>query len=176
MYNKHINIAFFSRIVAFIDIMKGSWNVLESYYQDADYGINYSHIKSENPPGMDFHLHERFEIYFFISGKINYFVEKEVYSLKHGDLLLMNSHEIHKPSFRSGEVYERIVIHFDPNIPRLFNPSGYDLLSCFVNRPRGEQNRIRLDSNQIHQVHGMLMKIEELNSIGSDESRVLKLT
>jgi quercetin dioxygenase-like cupin family protein len=81
--------------------------------------IGYAHTRRENPEYADFHLHDLFEIYFFISGNVHYFIEKKVYTLHYGDLLLMNSQEIHKPSCSPGEPYERITIHFDAAIHRL---------------------------------------------------------
>ena len=134
--------------------------------------------------GADFHLHDRFEIYFFISGDLNYLVESKVYPLKYGDLLIMNSHEIHKPSFQPDapagrqleKPYERIVIHFDPQLPRLFNPSESDLLNCFVNRPKGEQNKISLGKTGIEEVLELFKKIELLSSIPEPHGNLLRLT
>lgn len=150
--------------------------MLDLYYKDTEEAINYVHFRTENPPAADFHLHNRFEIYFFISGNVTYFIEKKVYHLKYGDLLVMNSHEIHKPSFQPGEAYERIVIHFDPSIPRLFNPPGFDLLHCFVNRPIGEQNKINLSKSQIDEVLKMFQRVEKLDKNPHSSSGILKLT
>ncbi|HHW21502.1 MAG TPA: AraC family transcriptional regulator [Clostridiaceae bacterium] len=110
----------------------------------------------------DFHLHGRYEIYFFISGNVKYFVEKKSYALKYGDLLVMNSHEIHKPSFLDYSPYERYVIHFDPELPRIFSYNSDDLLSCFENRPVGEQNKIVLRPEQIEELKGLFRKIERI--------------
>ena len=52
--------------------------MLDTYYSDADFKINYRHVSSElDPYFSNFHLHNRYEIYFFISGSVNYFVEKK---------------------------------------------------------------------------------------------------
>lgn len=151
--------------------------MLDLYYSKSDYCIDYSHTTTENPQNMDFHLHDRFEIYLFISGKVKYFIENKVYSLKYGDILIMNSHEIHKPFFVSDCIYERIVIHFDPMIAKLFSQPELDLLNCFIYRPKGEQNKINLTKDQLNEVLNLLMKIEKANndSISMPEARTLKL-
>lgn len=135
--------------------------ILDFYFSNHGYVIDFSHTITEGPITTDFHLHSRYEIYFFISGNVKYFVEKKSYILKPGDLLVMNSHEIHKPSFLDYSPYERYVIHFDPELPKLFNYNGSDLLNCFVNRPVGEKNKIALRSDQIEELKGLFQKLEK---------------
>lgn len=150
--------------------------MLDFYYKNIEAAIDYGHSVSSGPYPQDFHLHDRFEIYLFISGSVNYFIEKKVYPLKFGDLLVMNSHEIHKPSIIPDEPYERIVIHFDPAVPHLFSSPECDLLHCFVNRPIGGQNKISLSRIQTDEIMRLFLRLEnmEKSPVGSDA--VLKLT
>lgn len=146
-----------------------------TYYKDINDSINYGHMRIENPEQADFHLHDRFEIYFFISGNVNYFIEKKMYTLHYGDLLLMNGHEIHKPSFSPGEPYERIVIHFDAAIPQSLSSPSFNLLNCYINRPLGEQNLISLNRKQCEEILKLFGKMEVLGDETSNGSDVLKL-
>jgi AraC-like DNA-binding protein len=148
---------------------------LNIYYRDCNESINYNHLRIENPGQADFHLHDRFEIYFFISGNVNYFIEKKVYTLHYGDLLLMNSHEIHKPSFSPGEQYERIVIHFNSEILQSLSSPSFNLLNCFTNRPSGEQNLISFSRRQSEEILKLFGKIEALGDETANGSDVLKL-
>lgn len=148
--------------------------MLNNYYTNADL-IGYEHHTTK-PFRADFHLHNFYEIYFFISGSVNYFIEKTSYRLKYGDLLIINSNEIHKPSFLNNDTYERIKIHFDPSIPILFNTSEYNLLDCFINRPRGEQNKISLNSEQVNTVQKLFKKIGDAQNNPSDATKIIKLT
>lgn len=151
--------------------------MLDLYYSDANSRVFYRHVSTSlDPYYSNFHLHNGFEIYFFISGSVNYFVEKKVYPLKYGDLLIMNNNEIHKPSFLDNSVYERIVIHFDPSIPQLFNTNTYSLLDCFINRPTGEKNKISLTDKQKDDILKIYKRIETQNGEVSEESKILKLT
>lgn len=148
---------------------------MEIFYSNLEESLRYAHTTTENTKPADFHLHNYFEIYFFISGNVNYFIEKKVYSLHFGDLLLMNSHEIHKPSFNSGELYERIVIHFNPALAQSFSTPSFDLLSCFTGRPSGEQNLISLSTKQSEEILKLFDKIEESGGEAANGSDILKL-
>ncbi|HEX3045129.1 MAG TPA: AraC family ligand binding domain-containing protein [Bacillota bacterium] len=145
--------------------------MLDSYYADADHWLNFAHTRSFPRETIEFHLHNYYEIYFFIAGGVDYFIEKRVYPLKYGDLLLMNNHEIHKPTFRSQEVYERIVIHFEPELGRIFSTPKFNLLHCFLNRPKGEQNKINLGPSEVKELMEIFTRLEGLTvdpPVGSD--------
>lgn len=151
-------------------------SMLERYFQDPSKVVDYSRSRTENTPAMEFHMHDRFEIYYFISGDVHYFIEKNIYRLQYGDLLIMNSSEIHKPQFLSGAPYERIAIHFDPEIARQLSSPSFDLLKCFTDRPKGEQNKISLNQKQLADVEGLLQKYGRASQNRSEGSEILKLT
>ncbi|MEN6313481.1 MAG: AraC family transcriptional regulator [Clostridiaceae bacterium] len=150
--------------------------MLKSYYSNNKESLVYDRFKSDTSLDLDFHLHDTFEIYFFISGNVNYIIEKRVYSLKYGDLLIINSDEVHKPTFQSNEAYERITIHFDSAIPNMFNISGQNLLNCFVNRPKGEKNKTSLNNRQLEQISKFFIKIEQAEKNTNTWSSLVKLT
>lgn len=149
--------------------------MFDMYYENIDDVIGYSHNATLSPVTQDFHLHDRYEIYFFISGDVTYFIENKVQKLEYGDLLIMNSHEIHRPSVKHGDTYERIVIHFDPSLPGLLSPKEYDLLDCFENRKPGEGNRLRLDNARCTELLRLFAKFEELPRPTHESGKVLKL-
>lgn len=149
--------------------------MLDFYFKNESQVISYKHTKSETPPKTAFHLHNRFEIYFFLSGNVNYLVEKKVYPLKYGDLLVMNNLEIHKAQIQPGKVYERITIHFSPEIAQVFSPEDYNLLSPFINRPKGLQNKVNLLPAQTGVILDQFHKIEALQNQDNKEFQILKL-
>lgn len=134
--------------------------MFDKYYKNPVKMLSYAHTKDYVPGTCDFHLHDNYEIYFFISGNINYFIEKNVYSLKYGDLLIMNTHEIHRPSDQGCMPYERIVLNFDPKLAKSLSSPDFDLTNCFVNRKIGEHNRFNLNENQISDINSILKNIE----------------
>jgi AraC-like DNA-binding protein len=148
--------------------------MLDSYYAQANQWINYSHNRSMPLKNAEFHLHNRFEIYFFVAGAVNYFIEKQVYHLNSGDLLLINHHEIHKPTFLFEQPYERIVIHFEPELGNLLSAPEFNLLHCFLQRPQGEQNKVNLNQVERNKLLKLFAKMEDC--IASPAADTLKLS
>jgi YesN/AraC family two-component response regulator len=143
-------------------------------YGNIDDCIRYEHkLFNPNLYNVNFHLHEEFEIYFLISGDVNYFVEKSMYPLKYGDLMITNNQEIHKPAFRNDTLYERITLQFAPHIVRAFNSPRLDLLNCFLNKPKGQQNKISLRPSQTKEILRLFHQMENLKNDAGYE--ILKL-
>ncbi|MGG1556303.1 MULTISPECIES: AraC family transcriptional regulator [Paenibacillus] len=116
--------------------------------------VTFRHSVTHTPAPLGFHQHQdQYEIYFFLTGDVHYFIEKQVYQLQYGDLLIMHSNELHRPNFQSKKQrYENVVIHFNPSLAEHFNAPHFDLLGCFHNRAFGERNRIRLSQPQIDDI------------------------
>lgn len=137
--------------------------------------FNYMHTRGDIIP-INFHSHDGFEIYFLISGDVNYFIEKKVYALKYGDLVITNDYEVHTPSFRSGKTYERIIIQFSSELPEKFSTPGLNLLDCFINRPLGLNNKISLSKNKLAELLNLFGRIESSSSSNALGSDILKTT
>lgn len=133
--------------------------MLDMYYNDIKKYIHFMHVPVEFRY-TEFHLHDYFEIYFFISGNAKYFIEKKVYSLNHGDLLITNTNEIHKSVVVPGQIYDVISMQMDPAFLQLLSSPKYSLLNCFINRPHGENNKISLVKDQLKTVIDIFEKIE----------------
>jgi len=77
--------------------------------------FNISHTADPKAPAeYPVHIHDRYEIYYFLSGDVTYFIEGQSYPLSRHDLLVINTGELHRPVFNSSRPYERITIHFRP--------------------------------------------------------------
>lgn len=64
---------------------------------------------------IDYHAHSDFyEIYFFHAGTCKYLVEKQIYHLQPGDILLLDGTLLHKPYVLPNSEYIRSHIHFSP--------------------------------------------------------------
>jgi AraC-like DNA-binding protein len=139
--------------------------------------LQYNHRRLEQPPRMEFHLHDWYEVYFLIAGDVHYLIEKKVYPLTNGDLLVMNNRELHKPTFRSNTPYEVIVFHFEPDLVTMFDSVfQYGLLDCFTNRALGEQNKIHFHPHQLEEVLTLFNRIDAMLRQPSDESGLLLTT
>ena len=136
--------------------------------------IMYMHLISDSKIDLGYHFHDLYEIYFLISGSVDYFIDRKIYVLEYGDLLVINNQEIHKPSIKSIDNYERIIIEFDPSILSPFCSSDFNLLGCFVNRQKGEWNRVNLSNDQLNEIHELFKKFESLGDNTSEGADILK--
>lgn len=96
-------------------------------------------------PTRDFHIHDHYEIFLFLGGSVNGFVDQYSYPLQRGNVLLFNNHEIHKIINLSPEPYERLTIHFKAPLIFPFCTATTNLLACFQNRQPGEHNLAHMD-------------------------------
>lgn len=124
------------------------------------------HYRDARFSGVPVHQHDFYEIYFFISGNVEYSVEGKIYELKKGDLLLINPLELHQPRISADQAdYERIVLWI--NKEYLFSLSSNDtsLTRCFDNTNPDHTNLLRLSYPAQEQV-GLLLSelIREQNT------------
>lgn len=123
---------------------------------------------------IDFHLHDGYEIYFLISGDVDYFVDNKVYSLKHHEMMITNPFELHTPVFRTREPYERAVVEFLPEIPLRYSRPDFNLLECFHNRANGEKNKISLEPAALRQVTDIFGQLKALAPQQHSASEIMK--
>ncbi len=84
------------------------------------------------------HTHDCYEIFCFLSGRANYFVEGSIYPLHPGDILLMKKSEAHSLLLKSTQPYERVVINFNAAV--IAAPLRERLESFLDGRPLGKRN------------------------------------
>ena len=86
---------------------------------------HYFHLRDTAGQERDFHFHEFDKIVLLLSGRVDYFVESEVYALEPWSLLLVKHHTIHKALIDKSEPYERVIIYLDRKyFERIFPDAG----------------------------------------------------
>lgn len=114
---------------------------------------------SNKPIDISNHYHEGCEIYFFISGDAEYFVENKKYSLKCGDVMITREDEIHSPIIYGDGVYERIYIQFDPSLLDLYKTDSFNVLDIFYKRAMGDNNKITMSEKNVKYFWELLNKL-----------------
>ena len=92
------------------------------------------HMNDSDSSKVRLHSHDFFEVFFLLSGVMDYIVEGSRYTLEPGSLLLIPPNELHRPEISTVCSFERIVLWLSPgylsllsqDIPGLFT----ELLSC----------------------------------------------
>ena len=124
--------------------------------------FEFHHTYNETPPEVEFHQHPFYEIFFFLSGNVNYIIEGRNYNLRPGDVLLTSSSDIHRPNIRPGKPYERIVIWLsDDFFGHLKDFYGEDLTTCFTDSALRDYRLIRPDNQNIIHIKKLFTKISE---------------
>ena len=78
-----------------------------------DTDVVFHYLESvEHDREFQMHFHDIYEIYYFVDGDADYFVEGKQYRLKPDSLLLLAPHAIHGVRVNSPEQYKRYTIHF----------------------------------------------------------------
>ncbi len=107
------------------------------------------HYKDAKFEGVPVHQHDFYEVYYFISGNVEYNVEGKSYHLKKGDILLINPLELHQPRIGPDQSnYERIVLWVDKNFLASLCSNETSLTRCFDNTNPGHSNLLRLSRKQ----------------------------
>jgi hypothetical protein len=61
------------------------------------------------------HYHKAYEVFYLFQGQRNYFIKDTAYPIQPGDLVLVNSNDLHKTSQLGEPSHERIVLYFAPS-------------------------------------------------------------
>ena len=101
------------------------------------------HYRDKNPESVALHYHDFYEIFFFLSGNVDYRVEGRTYRLQTGDLLLIAPQELHQPTIEPDVPYERIVLWIDKAYLQNLSTPTMDLSGCFGNEITGPINLLR---------------------------------
>lgn len=119
--------------------------------------FHYLDIKTRH---MEAHYHDFYEVFCFLDGEVDYWIEGSTYHLKPGDILLINPTELHKPIPRSEtENYERIVLWLNKNYLSKINDSLFE--SCFdTSRPTYKKimHPTKLQKSEILSLFNSLLK------------------
>lgn len=147
--------------------MKHNDCFLQNNFLDIKYVKSETITQKEN---FNMHLHDFYEIYYFLEGDVTYYIEGHAYKLSPNNLLIINNRELHKPIFNSNKPYKRIVIHFYPWNLSKYDSYDFDLLKCFENRKEAQNNLIKDETKKIF---NYLEKITEYVKQESPESELM---
>ena len=116
------------------------------------------HLHTAPQNSVDYHYHEFCKILMLLSGGGEYYVDGQRYLLQAGDIVLLNSHSIHRPDMDAGMPCERIIIYVDPGFLQRSSTENCDLLSVFS----GEKGHVlRLSDSRRKKLFLLAAALEE---------------
>lgn len=90
------------------------------------------HYREPRPNTVEVHHHDFYEVYYLLSGEVEYWVDGRIIRMQKGDLLLINPLELHRPIVDAGsQVYERIVLWINKEYLESLHSDQMDLSRCF---------------------------------------------
>ena len=90
------------------------------------------HYREPKPNTVEVHHHDFYEVYYLLSGEVEYWVDGRIIRMQKGDLLLINPMELHRPVVEAGgQVYERIVLWINKEFLETLHSDRMDLSRCF---------------------------------------------
>lgn len=99
------------------------------------------HARDDEPDEKSFtmHIHDKCEIYLFLSGDVEYLVEGSRYPLDEGSLMIIRPAEAHAPKIVGKGTYERYAVNFPLELVKNIDPK-LRLLTPFTARALGKDN------------------------------------
>ena len=113
-------------------------SILRQYKSDDLVG-RYAIDTHPRPEDFNMHIHDKYEISYFISVKGEYTVEGTPYPIFPGCVIISRPSETHGARISPDREYERCVINFSENVLKAIDPER-KLLRAFDNRPLGRGN------------------------------------
>jgi len=141
-------------------------------YIDDDIYFHHSIDISPKPDNFPMHAHDKYEIYYFISGDAQFLVEGSEYQLEPGSIMLMQPAETHTLLLFSNLPSKRYAVHFSPNILDKIDPEK-SLLEAFCKRAIGQQNIYTVSDYRSKFVHDCFYHMQ--GSISSEYDRKLAI-
>jgi len=143
----------------------------EDYYYDIGESLQTQDSCSVIPFESRYHFHENYEIYLFLSGNVDYYIEENHYQLQRGHLFVMNDKEIHRVSVHDSSPYRRVVVHFDRRMVTMMNTPTTNILACFRDHQPGIGNALVVNETQLQDICAkidMLGEVSKSSTYGSD--------
>lgn len=111
-----------------------------------------------------FHRHEGYELYLFLQGNVNCYVEQQCFHMEPGDLLVIHPGQYHRPVMLDQSSYERITLNFQESFLQKLSTGQSDLSTAFHRSSKDNICLIRLSGEQLQRYVSLISKIEPLLS------------
>lgn len=147
----------------------------DDYYYAIKESLETQNSRTVNSFDGRYHFHKNYEIYLFLSGNADYYIEENHYPLQRGHLIVMNDKEIHRVSVRDSSPYQRIVVHFDHRMVTMLNTPETNVLSCFRDHQPGIGNALVVSEERLLSLYEKMEKIGELSKSSDYGSDVLSV-
>ena len=115
------------------------------------------HLKSKGGTQVEYHYHEFCKILLLLQGSGGYYVDGQRYLLQSGDIVLLDTHSIHRPELDANAPYERIILYISPEYLQRQSTTDCNLKTVFS----GEKGHVlRLAGEQQQKIFRIAAQLE----------------
>lgn len=125
-------------------------------------GLLFRHLTTNYSMYGSFHLHDSYEIYLFLQGNANCYVEQQCFHMERGDLVIIRPGQYHRPAMLDDSSYERVTINISESLLAHLSTRQTDLSLLFRGLPKETVSHVRLTEEQLHHVLSLIAKAEAL--------------
>ncbi|ODM28037.1 hypothetical protein A7W90_03385 [Clostridium sp. Bc-iso-3] len=98
------------------------------------------------------HVHEKYEIYYLLSGERYYFIKDQVFRIKKGHLVFINQGEMHKTTDADLPDHKRMLVYFEKRFIETLNGSVSALLDFMAQKKYSVMELSLRDQNYIENI------------------------
>ncbi|WP_426452528.1 helix-turn-helix domain-containing protein [Paenibacillus sp. S-38] len=98
-----------------------------------------------------YHIHRCYELYYLFSGERGFFLKDRTYSIRAGDLVLIDSNELHKSLDTGAPGHDRVVLYYEMPFFDRYDPAEASLLLA----PFRESQVLRLNMKEQYQLEAL---------------------
>lgn len=133
----------------------------QSYSQEGYLRENYRlfHLRDTAGQERDFHFHDFDKLVILLSGRVDYTVENETWTLRPWDVLLVKHHTIHRARIDRNEPYERIILYLDGRYLDRVMPES-ELMGCFDQAERHGRHLFTPETGERERLQAVVRELE----------------
>lgn len=119
------------------------------------------HYNGLLPVDFDVHHHDFYEVYLFLKGNAEYWIEGRRVSMAPGDFILINLTELHRSIILPESTdYERIVLWINKDYLQSLSTTS-DLSQCFDSANPSHKNRVRPSGATLSSLSSIMSSLVE---------------
>jgi len=128
------------------------------------------HFLNADLPFLYLHHHDFYELYLYMSGDVTFLIEGKSYNLQLGDIILINTRELHHAIVNSMKIpYERIVLWINKSFLQGLSTPEIDLTLCFESVVKKNVIRADIEFGQNIRIQlNKLLSLENYKGFGKD--------
>lgn len=119
---------------------------------------------------VPYHRHDAYEIYLFLEGNIDFYLEKDCYRLKRGDMVVVAPTQLHRVVCLDEGAYKRYGVNVKQFLLDRLSSASTDLAQCFLAKPDKEHlaHLSEVEIEQFVSLFESLQKAMEGSEYGQD--------